>query len=752
MRHPPRETLTELANSHGSDKGDRVRDRHGYTRLYDLLFGPQRDAPIAFLEIGLAVGGPETADGRVERRVASPSVAMWLDYFPQARIYGFDISDFSHIHHERFTFVRGDAGSADDLQRLAAAAPMLDVIIDDGSHASYHQQHCLKHLWPRLKPGGLYIVEDLHWQSPVFEASLPRVPLTAELFGSGFERGIFVDTPVFSRDELARLREETSACSVFRDLAGRVNTPKMLVLRKRPDLGAGAAAAQAGSLPVPATAVQEGEGAPRRVRSFDLFDTLIARRCIHPRAVFAQLEQRLGLPGFAEHRVAAEASVAAEDYSLHDIYRALAHRLPEAAGRLEEAEGLEIELELENLFPIAEHVAEVSPGDIVVSDMYLPQEVINALVHSVAGLRDVSVFVSPHGKRRGTVWATLQDRFRIAEHLGDNPDTDIRSPAAFGIPARQTAVSVPTRLEEEVGALGFPRLAEGMREARLRGWQHDPVERELQVLQANVNTPMLLAASVLVLRAARQAGVSQILASGRDCYLWLHLLRFLQDEIAPGVRTEYFYTGRVPRSFPSASYAAYVRRLAGTERCFVLDVCGTGWSLQRLCEQLGLPNAQPLLIQKMKDRALRGRYEGWAPTTGTTPVLALLDPDRSYDNELVELANPAPHPTVLDVTWQDGKDVPVFGDMAASPRATRLRAVLDEAFLLSTAPLLSRAILDEVTAAPSARLAEVLGHLYGAYGQFGGALRQLAAEHRAEDAAICALLEHKGRSWMPAAA
>ncbi len=36
-----------------------------------------------------------------------------------------------------------------------------DVIIDDGSHRPDHQQITLAALFPHLKPGGLYFVEDL---------------------------------------------------------------------------------------------------------------------------------------------------------------------------------------------------------------------------------------------------------------------------------------------------------------------------------------------------------------------------------------------------------------------------------------------------------------------------------------------------------------------------------------------------------------------------------------------------------------
>jgi hypothetical protein len=63
---------------------------------------------------------------------------MWLEYFPAATIYGFDITDFSSIRHDRFRFVQGDASNPADLQRLAGSAEWFDVVIDDGSHASPH--------------------------------------------------------------------------------------------------------------------------------------------------------------------------------------------------------------------------------------------------------------------------------------------------------------------------------------------------------------------------------------------------------------------------------------------------------------------------------------------------------------------------------------------------------------------------------------------------------------------------------------
>lgn len=154
------------------------------------------------IEIGLLVGGPEVGVSADRATGNLPSVRMWLDYFPEATVHGFDISDFSFFEHPRFRFVRGDSGVAADLERLVADGRRFDFIIDDGSHASFHQQLAFQTLLPHLEPGGLYIIEDLHWQSPVYEEKLPPTMLTAELVDHWFRTREF---PPMRCEELAGL-------------------------------------------------------------------------------------------------------------------------------------------------------------------------------------------------------------------------------------------------------------------------------------------------------------------------------------------------------------------------------------------------------------------------------------------------------------------------------------------------------------------------------------------------------------------
>lgn len=163
---PPSETLTDIADRHGSDKGS---TKHRYTELYHLLFQPLRDRPLRLLEMGLQIGGPEHGKPAGRQTTDLPSVRMWLEYFPRAEIIGLDVSDFGWFHDPRFRFIRCDMEERPAIAAAAASVGELDIVIDDASHASHHQQAGFLEFWPRLRRGGIYIIEDLAWQPEAYE-------------------------------------------------------------------------------------------------------------------------------------------------------------------------------------------------------------------------------------------------------------------------------------------------------------------------------------------------------------------------------------------------------------------------------------------------------------------------------------------------------------------------------------------------------------------------------------------------------
>lgn len=208
--------LTRLANEYGTDKGTSPHGGHGYSLLYDLLFDRQRLDQINLCEVGLSIGGPEFEGVTADRAVANvPSIRMWQDYFPHANIVGVDISDCSAFVTDRFQFVRADCGDKAQLEKVADLGMQFDIIIDDGSHASYHQQLTFLTLFPLLKPTGLYIIEDLQWQPDTYEWTLPKVPRTDLLLQRYLRDGRFADTGALSEAEWAKQAAQIKSLTVY---------------------------------------------------------------------------------------------------------------------------------------------------------------------------------------------------------------------------------------------------------------------------------------------------------------------------------------------------------------------------------------------------------------------------------------------------------------------------------------------------------------------------------------------------------
>jgi hypothetical protein len=140
--------LVDLAVRHGTDKWG----GHGYARHYDTHFARLRQAPVRLLEIG--IGGDE------DPHAGGASLRMWRDYFPQGRIHGVDVWDKRPHDGERITTHKGSQDDRAFLEALCREHGPFDVIVDDGSHHNRHVLASFDILYPHLKPGGLYAIED----------------------------------------------------------------------------------------------------------------------------------------------------------------------------------------------------------------------------------------------------------------------------------------------------------------------------------------------------------------------------------------------------------------------------------------------------------------------------------------------------------------------------------------------------------------------------------------------------------------
>lgn len=160
--------LSELANKVGTDKGTAAFCSHSYTVIYNQLFEPLLENNVKMLEIGVA-----------DPRFPGASAQMWRDYFPQLYFVGYDINPeakkFENVADYMYMFI-GDQNNPDDLNKcIAEHGGEFDIILDDGSHYSEHILTSFEHLFPHLKPGGYYIVEDLHSVYTKADVTIPKI-------------------------------------------------------------------------------------------------------------------------------------------------------------------------------------------------------------------------------------------------------------------------------------------------------------------------------------------------------------------------------------------------------------------------------------------------------------------------------------------------------------------------------------------------------------------------------------------------
>jgi hypothetical protein len=120
---------------------------HNYGDAYNEIFSKfDADAPISILEIGTQKGG---------------SLCAWKDYFINGSVTGVDIVDAVKPEYRRANI---DYRVSDIKDWYTD--DMYDIIIDDGSHLIDDVDWAARYLFPKLKRGGYYIIEDV--QKPVY--------------------------------------------------------------------------------------------------------------------------------------------------------------------------------------------------------------------------------------------------------------------------------------------------------------------------------------------------------------------------------------------------------------------------------------------------------------------------------------------------------------------------------------------------------------------------------------------------------
>ncbi len=299
------------------------------------------------------------------------------------------------------------------------------------------------------------------------------------------------------------------------------------------------------------------------MKTWDCFDTLIARRFFSPYSIFEEVGRRLKMPDFKEKRIEAERKSGS---SYKDIYKNLQDIDPQ----------IEIDVELEHCFPIVENIESVEDGDMIISDMYQTPEVILSMLRKCGLNKDIQLIVSSGGKHSGLLWQKLlKDNIKIIEHCGDNQHSDVNQATKYGFKARLCNKYKFTNFETTVSKNDF-NMACLMRFLRLQYSNKlfsdiNPIYSNMfWITQSHFNIPLLS----LFSRYLEDLN-EEYLFVYRDCNILHPLYESLTKKVCSDIQCS-----RLALNNGSEFFKAYANNLA-QNKTFV-DLHGTGTSIKKL--------------------------------------------------------------------------------------------------------------------------------------------------------------------------
>jgi hypothetical protein len=126
-----------------------------YFELYERHLARFRGREVHLVEVGIFSGG---------------SIDMWRAYLGDGcHVYGVDIEPACKSYERPGVDVFiGDQADPQFWARLRAEVPYVDVLIDDGGHLPHQQMTTLEAMLPHIRPGGVYVCEDVQGESNAF--------------------------------------------------------------------------------------------------------------------------------------------------------------------------------------------------------------------------------------------------------------------------------------------------------------------------------------------------------------------------------------------------------------------------------------------------------------------------------------------------------------------------------------------------------------------------------------------------------
>ena len=308
--------------------------------------------------------------------------------------------------------------------------------------------------------------------------------------------------------------------------------------------------------------------------SFDLFDTLIARKCLVPAEVFSVMEQRardkgILLEDFPARRQEAERTLYRSGqpwYHLDEIYNWLQGVYYLSANETDWLKGLELAVEKEMVTPREDMIRcygalrDAGKKVVITSDMYLSAVQLAPLLKK-CGIVDAELYISSEcqaSKHIGTLFQKLREYAPDGNilHIGDNLRCDIENAQKEGV----SAIYIPSS-RAQMSLYGLDQLESTTRNASEKHMYELFAQKCFQNAFRNgegsrilLNAPKEigylffgpLAVGFLawLVKQIEKMRIGHILFISRDGYIFHQLYHQLQKQYGGLPKASYFLTSR----------------------------------------------------------------------------------------------------------------------------------------------------------------------------------------------------------------
>lgn len=314
----------------------------------------------------------------------------------------------------------------------------------------------------------------------------------------------------------------------------------------------------------------------KTVNSFDVFDTIIARRCNVPTDIFLIIEKTYPFPNFEKFRKKSEINA----LTLNDIYLNFQNITKLSNDEIENLKDFEIQTEINNSYLIITNYNLVKDGDILISDMYLSSEQIMRILVALGFKKKVTIYSSSCGKSKynGSMYEYLNTLYKINLHIGDNEYSDIVMAKKYNIPTKITTIHKLNNTELFFFENGYCEFAFILREFRHTNcYLENTKEFNLFDDQISVNIPILVYISQKLNDFMIKNNKETLLLFTRDGCFLEHIFPTLYKTS----NYKRFESSRRIHSNYNEEYKKYVKSMYN-DKCVIFDLNGSFSSGRKL--------------------------------------------------------------------------------------------------------------------------------------------------------------------------